>query len=71
MRSVMCRRNNAEFADQMARMRRWLDHRRCRVHNFDYHTIVCDIIVIQIDFAKAADTSEFADEFAGEPALAG
>lgn len=71
MRSVMCRLNNAEFADQMARMRRWLDHRQCRVHNFDYHTIVGDIIVIQIDFAKAADASEFADEFAGEPTLAG
>lgn len=71
MRSVMCRLNSADFADQMVRIRRWLDHRRCTVDNFEYYRMVGDIIVIQIDFAKSADASEFADAFAGETALPG
>ncbi len=69
MHSVMYRLNEAEFADQMSRIRRWLDHRRCLVDNFDYYKMAGDILVIQIDFSSGSDASAFATEFEGEMAL--
>jgi hypothetical protein len=67
----MCRLNSADFADQMVTIRRWLDHRRCTVDNFEYYRMVGDIIVIQIDFTRSPDAAAFAAEFAGEMALPG
>ncbi len=69
MQSVMYRLNAADFAGQMAHIRRWLDHRRCLIDNFDYYKMAGDILVIQIDFASASDASAFAAEFEGEMAL--
>ena len=46
MRSVMYRLNSADFADQMVKMRRWLDHRECTVRDFKCYRIAGEIIVI-------------------------
>ena len=63
---LTCLVHAVEFAEKMVEMRRWLDHRRCQTENFEYYKLAFDVIVVQLDFASAAEACSFAAEFGGE-----
>jgi hypothetical protein len=68
MRTVVVRVGDADFSNQMAEMRQWLDRHRYEPVKFVYNQTDGGL-VISVGFAQAGEAEAFATHFDGrEPA---
>jgi hypothetical protein len=68
MRTVVVRVGDADFSNQMAEMREWLDRHRYEPVKFVYNQID-GALVISVQFPNAGEAEAFATRFDGqEPA---
>jgi hypothetical protein len=61
--TVKYRLHIEDLAIEMARMRRWLDHRKITVDSFEFKRSYPGIIIVEVYFYNREESDEFANEF--------